>query len=184
MPGRRSRSQATTTERFCIGYFDNETDLVRATADARRRGYHVLDAFTPYPVHSLSEVIGLRPSRLVLIGLWAGVIGLVLGLGLQFWTSGYDWPLIVGGQPFNAWPVFIPVSFELTVLFAGIMGVVALLVRARLWPGNLAPILRRVTDDRFAVVLAQRDSSVDPDEMSAMLLQCGATEVVEGDEIA
>lgn len=181
---RGGKSPAIATERFCIAYFDNEHDLLRAATEASRTGYRVLDAFTPYPVHGLPKLVGLGPSRLTLIGLWAGVIGLVLGLVLQFWTSGYDWPLIVGGQPFNAWPVFIPVSFELTVLFAGILGVVALLVRTRLWPGNLAPILRRVTNDQFAIVLMQPDSSVDPDEMTAMLRDSGATEVVEGDEVA
>lgn len=181
---RGGKSPAISTERFCIAYFDNEHDLVRAATEAAHRGYCLLDAFTPYPVHALPELVGLGPSRLTLIGLWAGILGLVLGLTLQFWTSVYDWPLIIGGQPFNAWPVFIPVSFELTVLFAGIMGVVALLVRTRLWPGSLAPILKKVTNDQFAIVLLQADSSVDPDEMTAMLWDSGATEVVEGDEVA
>lgn len=172
-----------TSERFCIGYFRDEHELVEAVTEARRRGYRVLDVFSPHPVHGLAEVVGLRPSRLTWIGFWSGVMGLVLGLVLQFWTSAYDWPLIVGGQPFNAWPVFIPVSFELTVLLAGIIAVLALLARTRLWPGRLPPILRRVTDDEFAVVLMVPDASADPDEMAAMLQSCGAVEVVEGDEV-
>ncbi|MFQ5809368.1 MAG: DUF3341 domain-containing protein [Armatimonadota bacterium] len=172
------------TERFCIGYFEDEHDVVRAATASRRRGHRVLDVFSPYPVHGLAEAVGLGPSRLVWIGVWAGVAGLVLGLTLQFWTSGYDWPLIVGGQPFNAWPVFIPVSFELTVLFAGVIGVAALLVRTKLWPGGRPPILDRVANDRFAVVLMQSDASVDPEEMMATLREHGAVEVVEGAEIA
>jgi hypothetical protein len=75
------------------------------------------------------------------------------------------------------------VSFELTVLFAGILGVAALLAKTKLWPGGRPPILDRVSDDRFAVVLMQSDASVDPEEMSATLREHGATEVVEGDQI-
>ncbi|MFQ6097539.1 MAG: DUF3341 domain-containing protein [Armatimonadota bacterium] len=172
------------TERFYIGYFENEHDVVAAATAARRNGYEILDVFAPYPVHGLAQAVGLPSSRLVWIGLWAGIIGLVLGLTLQVWTSAYDWPLIIGGQPFNAWPVFIPVSFELTVLFAGVIGTLALLARTRLFPGHLGSVLGRVSDDRFAVVLVQSDSSVDPDEMIAMLRERGAIEVVEGDEVA
>jgi len=172
------------TERFCIGYFNNEHDLLTAVAEARRRAYRVLDVFAPHPLHGLAHELGLRPSRLTLIGLWAGVLGLLFGLTLQFWTSAFDWPLIVGGQPFNSWPVFIPVSFELTVLFAGILGVLALLVRGRLWPGRRPPVLPDVTDDRFALVLAQVDSSVDPEELTALLRQHHAVEIVERDQVA
>jgi len=171
-------------ERFCIGYFNNEHDLLRATAEARRRTYRVLDVFCPYPVHGLAQEMRLGPSRLTWIGLWAGVLGLLLGLTLQFWTSAYDWPLVVGGQPFNSWPVFIPVSFELTVLFAGIMGVLALLARTRLWPGHRPSFLHNVTNDWFALVLMQIDSSVDPEEMTTMLREHHAVEVVEGDQVA
>lgn len=170
-------------ERFYIGYFKDEHSLVQATQEARRRGYQVLDAFSPYPVHGLSEAMGLGPSRLTLIGLWAGVLGLVLGLTLQYWTSAYDWPLIVGGQPFNSWPVFIPVSFELTVLFAGVLGVIALFIRTRLLPGHRKPLLRRVTNDRFALAIMTKDASLDPKEILQHLKEFGAVEVVEGDEL-
>ncbi len=170
-------------ERFYIGYFKDEYDLVQATQEARRRGYRVLDAFSPYPVHGLSEAMGLGPSRLTLIGLWAGVLGLVLGLTLQYWTSAYDWPLIVGGQPFNSWPVFIPVSFELTVLFAGVIGVIALFIRTRLLPGHRKPLLRRVTDNRFALAIMAEDASLDPKDILQHLKEFGAVEVVEGDEL-
>lgn len=180
---RRSR-RLFGTERYCIGYFPDEHELLRATEEASRRGYDVLDAFAPYPVHGLPEAMGLGASRLAWIGAWAGAAGLVLGLTLQAWTSSVDWPLRVGGQPFNAWPVFLPVTFELTVLFAGIMGVIALFARTRMWPGNRKPRLRRVTDDRFALALLEVDASMDLDEMKHMLRTHGAVEVHEGDDLA
>lgn len=184
MRRRLRRSPALSSERFCVGYFEDESALLAAVAAARRRGYSVVDVFTPYPVHGLPETIGLARSRLVWIGVGAGVLGLLCGLVLQFWTSAYDWPLLVGGQPFNSWPVFIPVTFELTVLFAGIAGLVALLIRSPLYPGRLPAVLGRVTDDRFAVVLVQEDSSLDPNEMAALLREHHAVEVLQGDEIA
>jgi len=170
-------------ERFCIAYFDDETDLRSAIEEARQRGLPVLDAFCPHPTHLLPEAIGLRPSRLTWIGFWAGIIGLVLGFTLQFWTSVYDWPLIIGGQPFASWPVWIPVSFELTVLFAGVLGVLAFLFRERLWPGNLAPILRGVTNDQFAVVIRVPDASIAPEEVIELMRRHGASQVIEGDEV-
>jgi len=172
------------SERFFIGYFEDERRLIQAIKEARCRGYRVLDAFSPYPVHALPDAMGLAPSRLTWIGLWAGIIGLVLGLTLQVWTSAYDWPLIVGGQPFNSWPVFVPVSFELTVLFAGVIGVIALFIRAKLWPGRAAPRLRCVTNDRFALALTVADASVDTEEILQFLRERGATETLEGDELA
>jgi len=170
-------------ERYLVGYFESGEAMEQATAEARRRGYAVVDAFSPYVTHDLSPALGLGPSRLVWIGFWAGVIGLAVGLTIQFWTSAYDWPLIVGGQPFNAWPVFIPVSFELTVLFAGIIGVLALLARAKLWPGNRPPAVRQVTDNRFALVLAQPNAAVETEEMVELLQRYGAAEIVEGDQV-
>ncbi len=172
------------SNRYCIGYFENEHDVVRAVADARASDYDVQDVFTPYPVHGLDKAMGLAPSRLVWVGIGAGVLGLTLGLAFQAWTSAYDWPIIIGGQPFLAWPAFIPVTFELTVLLSGIIGVLALLACTKLWPGRAAPKLRRVSDDRFAIVLVQSDASIDAAEMVASLWEYGAVEVDEGDEIA
>jgi hypothetical protein len=171
------------SERIYVGYFEDEHAVVRATATARRKGYHVVDVFCPYPVHGLSEAMGLGPSRLYWIGVVAGILGLTLGLTLQFWTSVYDWPLNIGGHPFGAWPVFIPVSFELTVLLSGVIGVFALLTRSRLWPGNPTYAQRRVTDDRFALVLSQRDAALEGSEIAMLLRENGAVEIVEGDEV-
>ncbi|MBI3945447.1 MAG: DUF3341 domain-containing protein [Armatimonadetes bacterium] len=184
---RRRRSgvdEAAITARYCVAYFEHERDLLRATREARRRGYRILDAFSPFAVHGLSEAMGLRPSRLTWIGAWAGIAGLAVGLTLQVWVSVYDWPLRVGGQPFNSWPVFIPVAFELTVLFAGLIGVGALFARTGMWPGNRAPRLARTTDDRFALALQDVDASVALEEMMATLGAEGAVTVVEGDELA
>lgn len=180
---RREREQPFSIDRYIVAYFRDEHDLLAAATEARRRGRRVVDAFAPFPVHGISDTLNLRSSRLAWIGAWAGFLGLAGGLALQVWVSAYDWPIRVGGQPFNSWPVFLPVTFELTVLFAGIIGVVALFWSTGLWPGNKAPRLEGTTDDRFALALLLDDASVDPATVKEMLREAGATRVAEGDEL-
>ena len=88
-----------------------------------------MDAYTPFPVEGLSEAIGFHKTRVPLIVLVGGIIGCVGGFLLQYWVAVIDYPLNVGGRPLNSWPSFIPVTFELTILFAALsafLGVLAL----------------------------------------------------------
>jgi molybdopterin-containing oxidoreductase family membrane subunit len=184
-PAARSWSAATRerSERYCTGYFDSQHDLLQAAGEARRRGYDVVDAFSPFPVHGLSQALGLKPSRLGWVAFGGGLLGVALTLALQVWTSAYDWPLRVGGQPANAWSIWIPVTAMLGFLSAAGVGVVAFCVRARLWPGKRARSPVGVTDDRFALVLREADASVDLEEMGRTLRAAGANAVTEGDEL-
>ena len=100
--------------RYTAVFFYNEDDLKGIAAEARLRGFEVHDVFTPFPVHGMDAAVGLKPSRLTWIGFAAGAFGLAFALILQIWTSAYDWALNVGGKPFNSFPLFIPVGFELT----------------------------------------------------------------------
>ena len=103
--------------------FATPHDLLSAAEAARSAGYRRLDAFTPFPIERLSEALGHRSSRVPMLGLIGGIIGAVTGYGLQYWVSASAYPLNVGGRPYNSWPAFIPVTFELTVLVAGIFTV-------------------------------------------------------------
>jgi len=147
-----------------IGYFDNETQVLDATRAVREAGFTLHDVYTPYAVHGMDDAMGLKPSRLTWVCFGAGLLGCTLAMSLQLYTSVVSWPLNVGGKPFNSFPAFIPVSFELTVLFAALTTVAAFLVRARLFPGSRRPALPRVTDDRFAIAVAPRE---DPSELNA-----------------
>jgi hypothetical protein len=106
----------------------------------------------------------------------------MFGLGLQVWTSAYDWPLNVGGKPFNSFPLFIPVTFELTVLFSGLIAIGVLLVRNRLWLFSKRLVFSRVTDDRFVIVLKQSDASFDVSRAMKLFARHGAIKVIEGDQ--
>lgn len=136
-----------------IGYFDDPHQLVEATAQVRQANYQHFDAYTPYPVHGLEAAQGLKRSPLPFVTFAAGLTGCSLGFLLQYWTSAVDWPINVGGKPFNSWPAFIPVTFECTVLFAGLATVAAMFLL------NGLPNIRRkafdpgLTRDRFALLI-------------------------------
>ena len=106
--------------------FDQVTDLVDAVKHTRAAGYQQFDAYTPFPVEAVAEAMGVHRNRLPLIVLLGGLIGLVSGYALAYWTSVIAYPLNVGGRPLHSWPAFIPVTFETTVLGAAIATVLGM----------------------------------------------------------
>lgn len=165
--------------RVFIGWFDEEHAVVRATTAAREAGLLVHDVFAPFAIHGIDEAMGLRRSRLSYVCLGGGVVGLLFGAFLQYWTSVVSWPLNVGGKPLNSVPAFLPVAFELTVLFAALATVAALFVRARLRPRLTPPkgLLPRVTDDRFALALVTADATWNEARARAICASEGAVEI-------
>ena len=145
-----------------LGVFLREADLLAATKATRSSGYSIHDAFTPYAVHGLDEAMGWRPSRLPRVCFAFALAGLALAAGAQFWISAIDWPLNVGGKPFNSLPAFLPAMFELMVFAGGVGTFLVLLLRSRLYPGK-RPWLphSRATDDRFVLAVEAEDASFD-----------------------
>jgi hypothetical protein len=139
--------------------FDDEAALLRATADVRRAGIAIDDAFTPYAVHGLEEAMGLRRSRLTWVCFAAGVTGAASAMTFQIWSSAISWPLNVGGKPFASIPAFIPITFELTVLSAALASAFFFFFRSRLFPGQRAAPPPRATDDRFVLVVADSEAA-------------------------
>lgn len=143
-----------------IGFFDDPTGLVAATAKVRDANYESFDVYTPYPVHGLDAAQGLKRSPLPYVTFVAGATGFILAMVLQYWTSAVDWPLNVGGKPFFSWPAFVPILFELTVLLGGlatVAGMFALNGLPNIFRKSFDPALTR---DRFAIVVeapAERD---------------------------
>ncbi len=103
-----------------LGEFGAEAALLEAARTLRAAGRGALDLHSPYPLHGADEALGLRRSTVPLVALVAGVIGAVSGYLLQWYTVGVAWPLNVGGRPPHSAPAFIPVTFELGVLFASL----------------------------------------------------------------
>ena len=178
----RATDDARENVRYTAAFFESEDDLLASAEDARLQGFEIEDVFTPFPVHGMDRAVGLKPSRLTWIAFAAGAFGLAFALALQVWTSAYDWPLNVGGKPFNSFPLFIPVAFELTVLFSGLIAIGVLFLRNRLWLFSRRRVFERVTDDRFVLVLCQRDASFDMNRALDLFARYHAVGVVEGDQ--
>jgi len=163
---------------FLVATFLDEYALRDAVRSIRAHGFRIYDAYTPYPVHGLDELMGLRRSRLPFVTFGAGVMGLSGALALQFYTAVFDWPLNVGGKPLNSTLAFIPISFELTVLCAGLATAAALLLRCGLLPGARPMLFTQgVTEDVFALVLRRRDATFDAGEARRLLMESGARNV-------
>ena len=160
-----------------IAGFEGEASLVGAARECRALDLEMVDAHTPYPVHAMDEAIGIRRTRLPMACLIGGLLGLGGALGFQFWASAADWPVNVGGKPFQSWPAFAPVAFETMVLFAGLATAFAFWARSGLWPGRKPRRpLAGATDDRFYLVVASRGAAVDPARIEQTFRDHGAGE--------
>jgi len=139
--------------------FAREEDIVTATREARKRGLHIVDVYTPYAVHGLDEAMGLGPSRLSWACFFFGLLGVTLAFVFQFWTTAVDWPLNVGGKPWNSLPAFVPVAFELMVLLGGLGLVFTFFLRCKLFPGK-QPVdeFEGVTSNSFVLVVQNTDA--------------------------
>ena len=163
-----------------LGVFDREDDILNATRAVRARRFHIVDVYVPYAVHGLDKAMGLRPSRLPWISFALGVIGAGLKIWFEFWTTATDWPINVGGKPWNSLPAFVPVTFEVMVLFAGVGTVLAFLIGRRLLPGRKAvPPFPGVTDDKFVLVMEETDAAFDVGKVTAMLEEFNVVRVEE-----
>lgn len=171
--------------RFLLGVFKREDKLLHSAEALKNRNIPIYDIFTPFPVHGLDELLGIKRSRLPIVCFIAASIGLMVSLYFQYWTSAVDWPINVGGKPFNSFPAFVPVAFEITVLFGALFTVAAFLFRCKLFPGSDASLSHlRQTDDTFILVVEEADAGLDLNKVRSILIDNGADEVTSkmGDE--
>ncbi len=143
---------ATKNKEVLYGLYDDEEVLLDAVKKARKEHLDIMDVFTPFPVHGLDPALGLAESRLHIAGFIYGAIGTLTAFLGMTWIFTKDWPIIFGGKPYWSVPAFIPVTFELTVLFASIGMVVTFYVICGMGFGKTNPILdERITDDKFCM---------------------------------
>jgi len=168
------------SRRLLVASFAREEDVLAAVHELRRLGHVPAAIHTPYAVHGLERAAGLTPTRLPVACALFGFSGAAAALAFQTWVSAVDWRLDVGGKPFNSLPAFVPMIFEVGVLFAGLGTVAAFLLRSRLYPGRPAVLpLPRLTDDRFVVVLEERGATFDAGATQRLLTALGADRIEE-----
>jgi hypothetical protein len=160
-----------------VAEFESAEALVEAVRAARARGFAHLDAYTPFPVHGLDEALGLDRSGLGWIVLVMGVVGAGCALLLQWWTGAVASPLVIAGKPLFAFEFSIPVTFELTVLFAAfgaVVGMLALNGLPRFYhPVFQHPRFSRAMDDRFLLAIERGGADFDAKAAAAMLRSVG-----------
>jgi len=160
-----------------VGNFDDEAVLFPAVKKVRRAGYKIHDVFTPFPIHGLDHAMGLRDTSLHTAGFIYGITGTTTAVSFITWALTVDWQINFGGKPFFSLPAWIPITFELTVLFAAVG-----MVLTFCWLCQLAPFVKkdhfnpRSTDDLFVMVLECTDKT-NEQEASAFLTAAGAKDV-------
>ena len=115
-----------------LAQFAHPETLLTATRRARDAGYRLLDAFSPFPIQGLAELLGERSTRLRTIMLIGGTLVAALAYGLECWSAIFDYPINSGGRPLNSWPTFMLFPFAIGILGAGVAGFIALLAETRL----------------------------------------------------
>ncbi|MFQ5749508.1 MAG: DUF3341 domain-containing protein [Planctomycetota bacterium] len=166
--------------RLHIGVFEDASSLLAAARECRERSIPLLDAYSPHPIHGIDELVGIPRSRLPRATFFGGVLGASLALWFEFWVSAQDWPLNVGGKPFDSLPAFVPVGFEMLILFAGLATALGFFLRSRLAPGRqCSPWFERVTDDRYVLVAMEKDAGLPAGEMASLWRRHGAVEFHE-----
>jgi len=164
-------------KKFVVGSFDDEMVLFPAVKKVRKTGYKIHDVYTPFAIHGLDKALGLRDTSLHTAGFIYGITGTATALGFISWVFTNDWPLNIGGKPHFALPAWIPIIFELTVLFASVGMVLTFCYLCQ-----MAPFVKkhhfhpRATDDLFVMVV-EVTPRANEEEVKSYLQSVGAKEV-------
>jgi Protein of unknown function (DUF3341) len=163
-------------KKFVVGCFDTEDTLFPAVKKVRTAGYKIQDVYTPFAVHGLDGALGMRDTSLHTAGFIYGITGTTTAISCISWIFTKDWPLDIGGKPHFALPAWIPIMFELTVLFAAVG-----MVLTFCYICQIAPFVKkhhfhpRATDDLFVMVIECTDKT-NTQEAEAFLQSSGAIE--------
>lgn len=148
-----------------LAEFATPADLYRACERVRDAGYTKWDAHVPFPVHGLDKAMGLKPSPLPYICFFAGITGAACAMLLQWWTNAVDYKFVISGKPFFSWPAFVPITFELGVLFgalAALLGMLGINQLPRLHHSLFGSArFARASDDRFFISIESTDPKYD-----------------------
>lgn len=160
-----------------VAFFDDENKLLEAAKKTYLAGYRKFDAITPFPVHGMDDAMGLKRSWLPWVTFIGGLTGLLCALLLQGWTSSSSWPLNIGGKPLLSWPAFIPITFELTVLFGALSTVAVLFVVCGL-PKVDPPIIDPdLTSHKFALFVPENDIGYEVSKVESFFKGLGSKDV-------
>lgn len=156
-----------------MAMFSEPEDVLLAARTAHAQGFRRMDAYSPLPVEGLAEAIGFHRNRMPAIVLASGFLGGLTGYMLQYYSAVINYPMNIGGRPFHSWPAFIPITFEMTVLFASFGAVLGMLALNGLprphHPVFNAPGFDLASQNRFFLCILADDPLFDLDETTKFL---------------
>lgn len=165
-------------KKLLLGVFEDEHKMIHTLELLYAKGVDVFDCYTPFPVHGLDDLLKIKRTRLPIVTFIAGFTGLVVALVFQYWVSVVNWPINVGGKPFNSLAAFIPVAFEITVLFGAFITIFAFFLRSSLFPRlDSESIFNEITENHFVIALDLKDGTIDVEAMKKMLTYHGAIKI-------
>ena len=161
--------------------FESPDALLAAAHKASSAGYKRMDAYSPMPIEGLAEAVGFHHTVLPLVVLCGGILGGFIGFGLQYYVSVYTFSHNVAGKPLNSWPAFVPITFELTILFAALTCVFGMLAMNGLptpyHPVFNVPAFALASRDKFFLCIKARDPKFDAKATREFMQSLGAIEV-------
>lgn len=164
-----------------LAEFSTPKLLYDACKILHKEGFKNWDAYSPFPIHGLDKVMGLKASKIPWVVLILALTGAAGGMLLEWWTSAIDYPLIIAGKPLFSWPAFVPVMFELGVLGGALGCLLGILGFCQL-PKYNHPVFdskrfEKVTDNKFFIMIERQDSKFNIDKTTAFLQKLGASNI-------
>ena len=162
--------------------FEDPTALVEATRRTYDEGFTKFDSYSPFPIHELFHAMHIEDRRVPLLVLGGGITGLLAGIGLQVFASAIAYPMNIAGRPYLSWPMFVPVAFELTILFAALAAVFGMFILNGL-PMPYHPVFNvqrfaeHASQDGFFLAIESTDPKFDRERTRTFLRGLGAREV-------
>ena len=169
---------AELTGKYLVGVYDDDDVILHAVPKIRRAGIKIEEVYSPFPIHGLDDALGHPRTRIGIAAFLFGLTGCICALTLTTWTMGIDWPMIVGGKDPISLPNYIPVTFELTVLFTAFGMVGTFLITNGLGP-NANPNMfdPRSTDNKFVMAINMSKNKMAEADIVKILMDAGAEEV-------
>ncbi|MXV49402.1 DUF3341 domain-containing protein [Pedobacter sp. HMF7647] len=163
--------------KYILGHFEDPDDMMHGIDKLQENNIGIYDVFTPMPIHGIESKLGYKRSRLPIAAFCFGLTGTITAFSLLYFCLVYDWPMNIGGKPAFAMPDFVPIMFELTVLFGSYGMCFTFFFKNHLFPGRAPRVMDlRATDDRFVIAIDAHKNPY-PEKIDNLLKEAGAVEI-------
>ena len=178
----KSNSCPASSE-LLIGIFKDDEHMVHALEELKAKQVPVYDCYTPFPIHGIEDLIGIKRTRLPIITFVVALLGASAAMSFQYWVSAVAWPINYGGKPFASFPAFIPITFEIAILSSALTTVLFFFIRNKMAPHIRAKVpTKKVTDDEFVIAVDATCPKINVDHIKEIFLRHHAKEVRKSEE--